>query len=182
MPTAFIIHASNSSPERHWYPWLRSELAARGWNVIVPHFPTGDAQTLKNWTDRFSPYKAHLQGSVMIGHSLGVAFLLNVLNNAKANVGACYLVSGFVGELKVDGEPNLEDFSMTDFDWEKIKQRCSRFYVLHSDNDPYVPKAKAKELAEKLETKTFIVSGAGHFTEPQYRKFPLLLNLISSIR
>ena len=30
-------------------------------------------------------------------------------------------------------------FVETDFDREKIRENCKQFFVLHSNNDPYVP-------------------------------------------
>ncbi len=46
-----------------------------------------------------------------------------------------------------------------DFDWERIRRNCVRFEVFHSDNDPYVPLEKGKELAEKLGAKFVLVRG-----------------------
>ena len=54
--------------------------------------------------------------------------------------------------------------------------------MFHSDNDPYVPLEKAKELAQNLGTEVTIVQGAGHFNENGgYTKFPLLLEKMREV-
>ncbi len=53
--------------------------------------------------------------------------------------------------------------------------------MFHSDNDPYVPLEKAKELAKKLGVELIMVKNAGHFNEKAgYTKFELLLEKIKS--
>ena len=92
------------------------------------------------------------ENSIVVGYSLGSAFLLNILEN-----------------LDVDKS----------FDWQKIKQNCPKFFVFHSDNDPYVPLEKAERLAKNLGVNVILVKNAGHFNEKAgYTKFELLLEKI----
>ncbi|UCD04383.1 MAG: alpha/beta hydrolase [Candidatus Woesearchaeota archaeon] len=80
MKTAFIIHGSNGGPNLHWYPWLKAELEKRGFKVILPKFPIYENQTLENWLKALKPFKKELEDSIMIGHSLGASFIIDVLN------------------------------------------------------------------------------------------------------
>ena len=74
-------------------------------------------------------------------------------------------------------------FTTKEFNWEKIKANCKEFYIFHSDNDPYVPLEKAKELAEKLGTEVILIKGAGHFNEESgYVEFNTLLEAIRKIK
>lgn len=176
--TAFIIHCSNGNPNRNWYPWLKKELENKGFQVFAPQFPIGKDQNLNNWLNTLKEYKQYLNNSILIGHSLGVSFILNVLNNWDIKAKATYLVSGFIGKLNVD-EPNIEDFSDKTFNWYKIRTNCKHFYIFHSDNDPYVPLSKAQELSKYLETKVILVKNAGHFSESSgYKRFDLLLKYL----
>ena len=77
--TAFIIHGSNGNPNKHWYPWLKEELEKLGLKVFAPQFPIKDEQSLDNWLKTLEPFKKYLDNSILIGHSLGVPFILNVL-------------------------------------------------------------------------------------------------------
>jgi hypothetical protein len=179
MKSAFIIHGSNGSKDSHWYPWLKKKLEERSLEVFLPQFPVGENQTLKNWLATLEPIKKYLENSIMIGHSLGVLFILNVLNQWDQKVQAAFLVSGFTGKLEVKDEINIEDFAEKPFDWEKIKENCKHFYVIHSDNDPYVPLEKAEELAKNLEVNIILVKGGEHFqAQSGFKTFDLLLNKI----
>jgi Predicted esterase of the alpha/beta hydrolase fold len=177
----FIIHGSYGHPKENWIPWLKSELEKQGYQVFVPKFPTPKNQSLKNWLKVFERYKKHInKKTIFVGHSIGVAFLLRVIEGLDKPIKAAYLISGFIELL---GNPVFDDINKTfvekKFDWRKIKTNCQKFYLFHSDNDPYVPLEKAQKLAKKLGEKIILVKNAGHFNEKAgYKKFELLLEKI----
>ena len=178
----FIIHGSYGHPKENWIPWLKSELEKQGYQVFVPKFPTPKNQTLENWLEVFERYKKYVnQKTIFVGHSIGVAFLLSVIEKLDKKIKATYLISGFIDLL---GNPVFDKVNKTfvkkDFDWQKIKNNCQKFYLFHSDNDPYVPLEKAQKLAKKLDEKIILVKNAGHFNERAgYKKFELLLEKIN---
>ncbi|MFH1423533.1 MAG: alpha/beta hydrolase [Candidatus Nealsonbacteria bacterium] len=179
MKFAFIFHGSNGSKDAHWYPWLKEELEKRELQVFLPQFPVEENQTLQNWFDALRPMKEHLGDSILIGHSLGVPFILNILNQWDVKVRAAFLVAGFSGHLEAEGELNLDDFAEREFDWNKIKQNCKYFCVIHSDDDPYVPLKKAEELASNLGAEVTVVRGGKHFqAQSGFKKFNSLLEKI----
>ncbi|MCG2724381.1 alpha/beta hydrolase [archaeon] len=114
---------------------------------------------------------------MVIGHSLGCAFLLNVLEKANKPVKSAFLVAGFVSAIN---NPKLDAINRSfwdkKFDWKKIKSNCRNFIVYHSDNDPYVSLEKGNELAEQLGSSLKIIKNAGHFNKNSgYLKFDMLL-------
>jgi predicted alpha/beta hydrolase family esterase len=184
MTNIFIIHGAYGNPEDNWFPWLKSELEKLGCRVFVPKFPTPENQSLENWLKVFEDYKQYLdENSIVVGHSLGPAFLLNVFEKSDKPTKAAFFVSGF---LNLSGNPDFDNidninksFVEKSFDWQKIKQNCPKFFVFHSDNDPYVPLEKARELAKNLGVDVILVKNAGHFNEKAgYTKFELLLEKI----
>jgi predicted alpha/beta hydrolase family esterase len=175
----FIIHGAFGSPNENWFPWLKNEIEKSGIEVFVPSFPTPEGQSLVSWNKVFKPYEKHLtEKTILVGHSLGPAFILNLLERVKTNVAASFLVSPFTGLINLP-EFDTINFSLTDrnFDWEKIKSHCKDFYVYHSDNDPYVHQSKSALVAEKVEAKKYeIIKGGGHLNESSgFSEFPLLL-------
>ena len=61
----------------------------------------------------------------------------------------------------------------------KIRNNCKKFYVINSDNDPYVPLEKGQQLADNLNTKLIVIKNAGHINaEFGYTKFQQLLEYI----
>jgi uncharacterized protein len=174
---AFIIHGTFGHPGENWFPWLKEELEKLGYNVHVPTFPTPENQSLESWREVFSEYKVS-NDTILIGHSLGPAFILDILEKHKAR--AAFFVAGFTGLLDIKEVDSINKTIVDrNFDWETIKSNCKKFFVINSDNDPYVPIKKAKELASNLGTEPILVRDAGHFNEKAgYTSFPKLLEMI----
>ena len=180
MANVFIIHGVGGCPEENWFPWLKDELVKLGHNVIVPQFPTPENQALQNWLDTLEKYKEYITPStIFIGHSLGVPFVLNVIE--KHPVKAAFLVAGFVGKAGNEFDESMKTFAQKPFNWQQIKENCKKFVIFHSDNDPYIKLSKAEELADNLNTKVILVKDAGHFNAASgYKSFDLLLEIIKS--
>ncbi len=181
MLNIIIIHGTGGSPNENWFPWLKSELEKLNHRVFVPEFPTPKNQSLKNWLDVFKNYEQYLdKNTIVVGHSLGAAFLLNVLEKLDRPIKSAFFVSGFLGLLN---NPEFDELNKTfttkSFDWDKIKSNCEEFCVINSNNDPYEPIEKGKELAKNLNVKLTIIKNAGHInSESGYDKFELLLEKI----
>jgi hypothetical protein len=178
VPNAFIIHGAYSSPQANWFPWLRTELGALGIAAIVPEFPTGERQSLDNWLAAFGEYAEVIdEGTLMVGHSIGPAFILAVLERLDVRIPAAFLVAPFVERLGIERFDTVNDTFLRLFNWERIRRNCERFYVYASDNDPYVPLEKSRSVAKKLGAELKVVPGAGHFnSDSGYLRFDLLLN------
>lgn len=175
-----IIHGALSSSQENWFPYLRKKLAGWGNEVIVPDFPTPQGQDLDNWMHFFNRRIKNVDDqTVLIGHSLGCAFILSVLERLNVKVKACYLVSGFVGPLGIDYDKINKSFAEKSFNWEKIKKNCSKFVLFHSKNDEFVPLAKGEELKEKLGAELIVIDNAGHFNAKSgFNEFPQLVDKI----
>src|SRR3989338_7755510 len=108
MTKIFIIHGSYGNPKENWFPWLKKKLEAKGHTVFVPSFPTPQRQSLTQWMNVFR--EGYLdkvdEDSILVGHSLGPAFILSVLEQVSLSklVRACFFVCGFLGLL---GNPDF---------------------------------------------------------------------------
>jgi len=177
------IHGAYGSPEENWIPWLKKELENLGCKVFVPKFPTPKNQTLNNWFKVFKKYEKYLnEDTILIGHSLGPAFILRILDRLNKPVKASFFVAGFISKLN---NPDFDEINKTflqkKFNWKKIKQNCENFFVFYSDNDPYVPDGEAKKLALNLNIEPILIKNAGHFNEETgYLRFPLLLKMLKN--
>jgi len=180
MSTVFIIHGVGGYPKENWFPWLKQVLEKLGTKVIVPQFPTPENQTLSSWLQVFEEYKEEITPeTIVVGHSLGVPFLLNVIEEHP--VKAAFFVAGFVGKIGIEFDESMQTFAQKSFDWEKIKSHCKHFFIFQSDNDPYIKLEKAQELANHLRTDITLIKGAGHFNSASgYVKFDILLEKLKS--
>ena len=173
-----IIHGSYGSSQENWFPWLAKQVRVLGYEPIVPDFPTPEGQTLKRWLDVFEKAVGRLTPDVMlVGHSLGVAFILRVLERTRQPIAGCFLVSGFLGEL---GLPEFDkvnaDFVTAPVDWKRVRENCGEAHVYNGDNDPYVPLERGKEIAKHLGVGVTVIKNGGHINaNAGYSTFPQLL-------
>lgn len=175
-----IIHGAYGNSKENWQPWLKKELEKLNYKVIARDFPTPEGQTLENWMDVIKDIKID-KDDVLVGHSLGVGFILNLLERFK--VKAVFLVAGFVGKLGIPRFDKInKTFTERKFNWEKIKQNTGKIFIHHSNNDPYVPLEKAEQLTAMLDADLKIINNAGHFNvKAGYTKFEVLLEDIKRI-
>ena len=179
MNKILIVHGLGGNSQDNWFPWLKKELEKLGCSVAVPNFPNSENPKLDEWLSELK--KGELDTNyILIGHSLGCSFILNVLELLDKPVKATFLVAGFT-VLLLDQEINslIKTFVDKPFNWEKIRNNCSKFYVINSDNDPHVPFDKALQLALNLAVEVNLIKGAGHFNEAaSFLEFPELLEMI----
>ncbi len=180
----FLIHGSYGNPEENWFPWLKKELEMKGHNVFVPKFPTPYGQFLENWITILDDYRQYIDSNtIFVGHSLGSAFILKALELMKSPVRACFFVAGFVSSLNNQKFDRInKTFVEGQYLWNITKHLSERFFVYASNNDPYVPYRKTRELAKKVRTNVVMVKKAGHFNSAAgYNKFDLLLKDILKV-
>ncbi|MBI2559125.1 serine hydrolase family protein [Candidatus Woesearchaeota archaeon] len=178
----FIIHGVYANPEANWFPWLKKELENKGFEVIVPKFPTPLDQSLESWMRTIAKYEGRInKETVLIGHSLGATFILNYLENTGKKINAACLIAPFHKLLGSPYDKLNKTFIDKQFDWEKIKSSCSKFFIFASDNDKYIPFDITKELIKKLNAKFSLVPNGGHLNkESGYDKLPILLETIKT--
>ena len=184
MPTVFIFHGLGGNPEENWFPWLKTELEKKGTNVIVPAFPHPQRPLLDEWFHEFEKHAPLVDAStIFVGHSLGGAFALRLLERTNHPIKATYLVASVSGVVNNDVDPLVTTFNTSPYDWKKIKENGGEMHVIHSNNDPYIALEKAENLARNLCVKVELTKGAGHFNEPSgYVTFPVLRDLIIANR
>jgi hypothetical protein len=179
-----IIHGSYGSSRENWFPWLAAQIRGLGHEPIVPEFPTPQGQSLKNWLGVFENTVGRITPDmILIGHSLGAAFILRILERTRQPISGSFLVSGFLGEL---GLPEFDavnaDFVMAPVDWSRVRENCGKVHVYNGDNDPYVPLAKGEEIAVQLGVGVTVIKNGGHINATSgYTTFPQLLADLSKM-
>lgn len=180
MKTAFIFHGTAGYPEENWFPWLKAQLASRGFEVHVPQFPTPENQTLDAWFKVFDPLRSSVNGdTIMVGHSLGGSFLLRVLETLDEPIALAALVAAPVGVPPIKNAEGDRPFIGRPFDWPLLRTRSKHFLVFQSDNDPYVSLGNGEEAARQLGVPLSFIPHAGHFNKAAgYVRFEALLEKI----
>ncbi|MFH1244526.1 MAG: alpha/beta fold hydrolase [bacterium] len=162
MKKALILHAWFSRPADNWYPWLKNELEKKGYEVWVPKLPTMDT----NAPDMETMLKLVMEkgfvdeDTIVIGHSLGSVLALRLAERIKFAKGILLAAWDYN-----DLTPEHQSFWKTMMDHGKIKESVKDWVFLISDNDPYVTKFIAHEVAGRVNGKAVDVGARGHFGE-----------------
>ena len=181
-----ITHGTKGSPLGNWFPWLGNALKDCGHTVTIPSYPTPERQDLTTWLSAFDNefgFSNLNSDTILIGHSLGVAFTLRVLQEAKESVRACFFVAGFIRVLGIPEYDELNrSFISSSFDWSRLRAQAGLVHVYHSENDPYVPLKFGEEIAAALGVKINLIPGGGHLnSESGMAEFPRLLTDLKSV-
>ena len=181
----FIFHGTEGHPKENWFPWLKSELEAKGFNVIVPQFPSPPAIAAKisEWFEVLKDYEQYInEDTVIVGHSLGGVFTLRVLEKLNHPIKAAFLAGTPIGIRPILNYDRDNSFSGFEFDWDSIKNHAKDFVVYQSDDDPYVGLDNGKALAKHLGVKLSFIPNAGHFNaRAGYTKFEDLRDKLLTI-
>lgn len=165
MKRAIIIHCWEGYPEYCWYPWVKKELEARGFQVEVPALPNTEKPKLDEWLPRLKEVVGQTDEELfLIGHSLGCIAIMRYLESLEdgQQIGGVVFVAGFSEGI---GYSEIQTFFETPVDLEMIRTRAKHgFVAIHSDNDPYVDLKFADIFKERLGAEVIIKHSAKHFS------------------
>jgi len=164
MKRVIIIHCWDGYPNYCWYPNTKKELENKGYEVIIPEMPETNLPKFNDWLSELQKVAGKPNEDLyLIGHSLGCITILRYLEGLKKDekIGGAILVAGFTDNL---GYKEIKSFFETPIDFEKIKNHCSNFVAIHSDNDPYVSLKEGDIFEKELGAKLIVKHNMGHFS------------------
>ena len=176
MQNAIIFHGTGGNPEVCWYPWLGRQLAGRGYDVAIPHYPGLNVEPVDSFLPKVLADHDFNERTVLVGHSGGAALLLAVLEHIDVTVAQAVLVAGYCTRPNTEDEPVLQG----DYDWAAIKSHARELYFVNSTHDPYgCDDRQGRAMFDRLGG-TQIIRDGGHFGDydQPYPEFPLLDRLI----
>ncbi|MBX3709830.1 MAG: alpha/beta hydrolase [Gammaproteobacteria bacterium] len=174
-----IIHGAYGYPNENWFGWLNNQLQLLRIPCHVPSLPSPEGQNLLSWLDAFNQSAGHLvnENTILIGHSLGAAFIFRWLEQHPCQLKSVITVGAFIGKIGVVKFDLInESFFQFDFDWNTIKLRSQHFVCYYGTNDNYVSRQQFENISTRLNARKIIVSKGGHFNIASgYAQFPHLL-------
>lgn len=180
--TVLILHGIQGYAGIHWQQWLHDELIKTSDTVLMPNLPDSDHPDRKEWlkTVEKTISGVDLSKLVIVGHSLGVTTVLDLIEKLETPIAALISVSGFAEDY--GAKLNSYFLKEKSIDFSKVKKNLRQTFVVYGDNDPYVPQEILKSLAENLGIKPKIIPNGGHLnTNAGYTAFPYLLEIIKKI-
>ncbi|MFA7309281.1 MAG: alpha/beta fold hydrolase [Candidatus Paceibacterota bacterium] len=161
-----LLHGRQGSPEANFFPWLKSELEARGYEVEVPLLPNTAEPNDEEQADFVVKNCRIDERTVIIGHSFGGVVAMRLLERGHKARRVVFVATPCSGEF-LDGKerPSVKAAILKGFDFLAVRKNADTIQVLPDESDPVVPFADAELLAK--ETGGMLVRGKGteyHFT------------------
>lgn len=185
MKRVVILHGWEGSPQGNWFPWLKQELEARGYQVTVPDFPDSATPKLSAWLKTLEQVIGQPDADlILVGHSLGSVTILRYLATINHPIKAAILVSPFTALRSDKDGSDIMTFLDGPWNWSYIRHATGKIFVIGSNNDPYIEQDNFEFIANSLKTKLVLKKSSGHFnltTSPKFKKFPFLLEIIDQL-
>jgi uncharacterized protein len=161
MKKVFLVHGFEGSPNGGWRPWLMGELEKQDIYACALAMPSPADPVLEEWVNEIARYAEWESDAeiYLVAHSLGVPTVLHYLETAPRPISGAVLCSGPCEPVE---NKKIEGFIDRPFDFEKIRENCPKFVVIHGNNDMSVPLEHARKLEEGLRGKLVIVPNGGH--------------------
>jgi len=190
MKRVFIIHGWEGYPEEGWFPWLKRELEAKGFEVHIPTMPNSESPNKEVWIK----FVADLVGSpdkdtYFVGHSIGCKAIMRYLESLSEDkkIGgvvfvACWLIlTLWEGRTKEELDV-IESWANPPLNFEKIKNHSDKFIAIFSDDDPYVPVGNQEAFRKGLGAEIIIEHGKSHFGgDSGIKELPIVLEKLLEI-
>ncbi|MBI2462634.1 MAG: serine hydrolase family protein [Candidatus Spechtbacteria bacterium] len=181
----FIVHGWGGHPEEGWFPWLKHELEANGFEAIVPQLPDADNPRIYNWVPKLAEIVGVAdENTYFVGHSMGCQTIARYLETLPegVRVGGAVFVAGFFKRLSgLENDTNARvterHWLETPVDFEKIASHLSKSIAIFSDDDPYVPLDNQNDFRDKLGSEIIIQHKMRHFSDGLTR-LPIVLQSV----
>ena len=155
-----ILHGRNGSPNSHLFPWLKSQLEKKGYEVLAPALPHTQEPDDEEQTE-FVLKNCELDANtVIVGHSFGGVVALRLLEKGIRVNKVVLLCTPFSGEfLDKEPRPSVTKACQKGFDFKKIIYGAKDFILLYDSTDYVVPMSDGEAFAEKLNTALIKIAG-----------------------
>lgn len=160
----YILHGLGADSHSNWFPWLKQELKSKGYTVAVPDFPRAAVPKLDEWLAVLHSVIGQYGEGVLIGHSLGGLLAVQYLLDGGKSPKVVLTATPYA---KFPLAPNIDEFFPSKQALFEIKN-LTEFFILQSDNDPYLPADDGAKWAKALGGKLIILPGQGHFLTEEF--------------
>lgn len=172
MKRVVIAHGWDGTPEEGWFPWLKNELEARGYEVSVPQLPNPSSPRIHAWVPALAAAIGTLnEDTYLVGHSMGcqaIARYLEGLPEGEKTGGVVFVAGFFKRLVDVGSDTNSQETENhwlgTTPDFERVKAHIRKSVALFSDDDPWVPLDNQDDFRDQLGSEIVIQHARGHFS------------------
>ncbi|MEK7604787.1 MAG: alpha/beta fold hydrolase [Patescibacteria group bacterium] len=171
MKRVFIVHGWAGTPQEGWFPWLRTELENRGFQVFVPQLPDANVPSPHTWVPALAAAVGVAdRDTYFVGHSMGCQTIARYLEGLddSVTVGGVVYVAGFFSSLALDTDEDEKvwnEWKIPPLDFARVRACSPKSVALFSDDDPWVPLRNQDDFRDKLGSEIIVEHGMNHFNE-----------------
>ena len=160
-----LLHGYGGNPNAGSRIGLKKELESLGLKCFIPQLPIKNQPNVQEQTEYLLKNSKFDEDTVLVGHSLGCAVALRVLEKLNVKIKKLVLVGGFIEPNFKDKKRPITDQLNWKFDFGKIKKNVGSIIILSDKNDHAVPIEQGRILAQKLGGKLIETNAKeAHFT------------------
>jgi predicted alpha/beta hydrolase family esterase len=180
MKRAVILHGTNASPDKNWFPWLKKFLEQHDYQVWVPELPHNDTPNRFTYNDFLLNSGWDFADNLVIGHSSGAVSVLNLISDERCpKIKTAVMVGVWTDNAgtHLDPERFKDLFPENGFNPVLLKSKSDNMLFVHGELDPTCPLEQAVALAKSTSSEVIIVSGGNHLTA-DYPELPQLTSAL----
>ncbi|MFH0873301.1 MAG: alpha/beta hydrolase [Candidatus Komeilibacteria bacterium] len=169
-------NAESRTYDKHWMPWVKKELLAKGIKTETPLMPEPWAPDYEKFKAEFEKLEVN-EDTILIGHSCGCSFLVQWLGESKKNISKLILVAPWkIATTEFEFRTKFYGFPID----ETIKDRVKEIIMFTADNEWPEGKASLKIFHAALGGEVIELKNHGHYLLKQMgtEEFPELLNVV----
>lgn len=162
--------------DKHWLPWTREQLNARGIKTEMPLMPEPWAPDYEKFKKEFEKY-AVSENTILIGTSCGCAFLVRWLGETQQKIKKLILVAPW--KFPDQNKEMQKDFYIYPIDGE-IKNRIGEIVMFTADNEAEAGKKSLQIFHAALGGEIIELKGRGHYLlrDMGTVEFPELIEIV----
>lgn len=185
MKNILLIHGYNGTPQI--FSYFKEELEERGYNVIIPEFPTKTDITIKGFFEVFDRYKEYFNDElIVVAHSIGNPMFVKYISKNNFNIDTYISLAGFGRPFIKEGRDDLNSvislIKINSMEKEKFAKLVRNKYSIYSNNDHIVPLELLKEFSTDINSESIFIEGIGHMgSKSGLDRLPKVLEIIDNI-
>ncbi len=160
MKVVFIPGNGGSSTQDNWFPTLKTDLEAKGFDVISHEFPDPQLARASYWLPFLTNELKVDEETIVVGHSSGAIAAMRLAE--KQRIRGSVLVGAYHTHLGMENE-RASGYFDEPWDWERIRKNQEWISLFASTDDPWIPIEEPRFMQQQLQCEYHEYTNQGHF-------------------
>lgn len=164
-------------PDDNWFPYLQEELPRIGIEVVASEFPDNILARSAYWLPFIKDELKADENSILIGHSSGAIAAMRFAEDNR--IYGSILVGTYHSDLGIEAE-KISGYFDKPWNWKAIANNQNWVAIYASTDDPWIPIAEPRVVAQSLNAEYFEYKDRGHFGGDYLKtEFPEIVSFLA---